>query len=235
MTAFRSRKRSKSAGQDFLVSSQPIRSSRFFIWQPHCNISRIDQGFPPMNRPQSNCDDLGRVVNRAFDFVHFQGPFFPAISLTVTGLSACAAAACDEIDHLLSPRGLVTRVEGYFRGSFHESAGAARHTTTRVGNHERSHAKDQWERALRPHLPARARGGGLPAVGPRRAAYVVLQFPAGRGALPGRGDGSGSRTGGIIRTTRPRACARPDRAQAASSPTTTKGRGGDVRGTRQAR
>ena len=57
-------------------------------------------------------------------------------------------------------------MEGYFRGSFHESAGAARHTTTRVGNHERSHAKDQWERALRPHLPARARGGGLPAVGP---------------------------------------------------------------------
>jgi len=57
MTAFRSRKRSKSAGEDFLVSSQPIRSSRLFIWSNTRNISRIDRGFPPINRPQSNCDD----------------------------------------------------------------------------------------------------------------------------------------------------------------------------------
>ena len=148
---------------------------------------------------------------------------------------ACAAAAC-EIDHLAFPwRSCHPRWKLFSRVLSRVRRRSASHTTTRVGNHERSHAKDQWERALRPHLPARARGGGLPAVGPRRAAYVVLQFPAGRGTLPGRGDGSGSRMGGIIRTARPRARARPDRARTTSSPTTTKGRGGDVRGTRQAR
>ena len=120
-------------------------------------------------------------MNRAFDFVHFQSLF---------SSSGCAAAAC-EIDHLAFRSG-VTRGGSYFRGSFHESAGAARHTPRRASGTRAQPCEGPVGTSFASAPSCSCPWRRFACCWPARSAHIGSTVPRWSWHSPGRGDGAGA-------------------------------------------